>query len=99
VVQAIYLEVFPANLRRNNFTPDDCFRLLRDAGFRLFHCKDDDFRSGIAPADSIATLEVHGRRMRVAELRPWNSDFATDILAIHRSSEILTAHSALLPGG
>ena len=68
---------------------EDCFTFLKDAGFHLFYVKAADFESGIADKGKAFTLNINGYPLRAATLDSFPSEHQTDILAIHRSSELL----------
>jgi len=76
----IYLEVSEPNLHRQNLRVDDCFALLRDAGYALYYCKEPEYFSG-------CFLEVHGARLPVGEVVSWSFQpgYQTDLLAVHKT--------------
>lgn len=89
LVDVLYIEIFPENLARAGSTPDDCFQLLKKAGFHLYHCKAADFASGVATGEAMF-LRVNNHPLRLAPLvSSWPDAFHSDILAIHRSSAYL----------
>jgi FkbM family methyltransferase len=89
IVDAAYIEVSTENLSRAGFSVEECFTLLREAGFYLFYVREKDFESGIADKRKAFNLYIHGCPITVAELDGFPTDHITDILAIHRSSNLL----------
>lgn len=92
VVDTVYIEVSTRNLSRAGFSVEECFDLLREAGFYLFYVKASDFESGIADRSKAFTLHVNGSFLTVAKLEHFPAYHLTDILAIHKSSEFLKGY-------
>ena len=89
VIDTIYIEISTLNLLRAGCMVEDCFTLLKDAGFVLFYVKDADFESGLADQGKAFALNINGYPLRVATLDSFPVEHQTDILAIHKSSEFL----------
>lgn len=89
IVDTIYMEASTLNLSRAGFSAEDCFSLLRDAGFYLFYVKRGDFESGMADRSKAFKLDVSGTSLTVAKVENFPTCHLTDILAIHRSSQLL----------
>ncbi len=89
IVDAVYIEASTENLSRAGFSVEDCFGLLRDAGFHLFFFRSNDFKSGIADRRGVLNLNINGYPVKVARLSGLAGEYHTDILAVHKSSGFL----------
>jgi len=88
-VDAVYLEVSTNNLSRLNFHSEECFSLLRKAGFELFYCKNVDFEKGVAGMGKAFILNINGYSLVVANMDSFPASHQTDILAVHKHSGFL----------
>ncbi len=87
-VRAVYVEVSAENLARLGRTPEDTLRPLREAGFELFWCKDEDFERWPEVAKAASPLRLPwlgGPGPRVARLEAFPRGLQTDVLAVQRS--------------
>jgi FkbM family methyltransferase len=89
IVDAVYIEASTENLSRAGFSVEDCFSLLKDAGFHLFFFRSNDFKSVIADKRRILNLNINGYPVKVARLSGPAAEYHTDILALHKSSHFL----------
>ena len=89
IIDTIYIEISTLNLSRVGSRVDDCFALLKDAGFVLFYVKNADFESGLADEGKALALNINGYPLKAATLDSFPVEHQTDILAIHKSSEFL----------
>lgn len=87
IIETLYIEISSVNLARNGFVPNDCFKLLEEAGFELFYCKPADFESKIVNPDKIFNLSINGHSLKLAYMDKFPEQHQTDILAIHKQAD------------
>jgi FkbM family methyltransferase len=83
LIDAIYIEVSTLNLARANYSPGDCFDILRNSGFDLYYCKPVDLKSDTL-ASSKVMARINNQTLPLAHLKEFPSKYQTDILAVRR---------------
>jgi FkbM family methyltransferase len=84
LLQALYFEVSPPNLKRAGFSVCELLVLLREKEFSLFLCKEDDIER--MPTARWFSCQIHSLPLRLAELTEDSLDIQTDLLAINKRS-------------
>jgi FkbM family methyltransferase len=92
ILEVIYLEVSEPLLRRNGVTVGECLLPLVDAGYSLFSCKEKDLAKAEAHGGCQRILRVGRSILRVLPVTSFDfpAGFASDILAIHRNSGLVS---------
>lgn len=87
LIQAAYVEVSEPNLKRYQFSPEDCFEPFRKNDYRLFFVKDSELQE--IPETEKLTLKVYGHSVTVSEIKSFPNETQTDVLALPKTSPFL----------
>lgn len=91
IIKTIYIEISTENLIRQGHSANSPIQLLKDSGYSLYWCRNQELDSLSGPKINI---ESRGHRFVISPFDQFPDNYQTDLLAIHMNSPIEQATRA-----